>query len=163
MSTWHIALMIGASIAAVINYTQPRAIYWILIGAMNFAACVLYYDYGLPYPAAFAALLDVGFVLLLYFKGRYFWETTLLRSLFLLSIVLNWLRLTELVASQRLYAMALEGVNWLALLVIGGVGILTLVDHYEIPTSGYFGRFIRSAHKFCTERRKTAPFTQATW
>lgn len=131
MSGYTLALLIGAVIVAAINYNLPRAALWIAVGALNFALTSLYFHSGLaPWwlPHAFVTgIADAVTAILLAIFGAHVWER-LVRYCFMLSVLISMSMLLGWIPTEYAYRTGLELCNWLALLVMGGHGLLRLAD-----------------------------------
>lgn len=129
MDSFQFALLIGAALTALISIRQPRALLWIATGATSFIVSTGYARLNLFYPEAITALCDASVCFLLYFVARARWE----RYLFLLfqgSVLVSTAYLAGIIGPHSAYIAALEGLNWLALLVIGGTSALSWVPRH---------------------------------
>lgn len=150
MTPWTISLLVGALIAAALSYNSRVALLWIIAGATDFTLTYLYASHPLPWlPHAFItgaadASLIVGMGLLTLALGaqRQEWEVWV-RRCFMLSVLCSMAYLFHWIPDQTTYAIALEGCNWAALLIIGGHGILRLAD--EGLARGMVGSAARSS------------------
>lgn len=119
--TW---LMIGALICALISFRNWRGLMWIGIGAVSYITATLAWRWNLPRADAITALGDAGVCIAIYFVGKYRWEMWIWR-LFQISVAISIIYLASRLGitsriDHELYAIALEAVNWLVLLSIGG-------------------------------------------
>ncbi len=163
MNIWNLSLLIGAVLAAGLSYRNPRALIWILGAALDYTVSVVYWRTGLPYAEAVAGMCDATLCLCLYFGARERWELVIYR-LFQVSLAVNIFFLAGNLGiipmvSQDTYASILELLNWLALLLIGGVGVAQWVGAPSVAarrSTGRLGRAVRSLRS----PRKTRPFHQ---
>lgn len=158
MHWYHIALAVGAIVAGALAWNVPRAVLWISMGALSFLASSWWHDAGFPYGAAFGAATNIGICFLIYAHAELRWELRVWNC-FHLMIVLDLLNLLGLIRSHYDFAVALEIANWLALLIIGAVGIADRVG------SGVFNgpRHPRGAdlvHRALWAERSRPPFWQ---
>lgn len=128
MNEYQFALLIGAAITALITYRTPRALLWIGVGALSFVLSTLYGRTGLPFPAAITALCDAGVCFAIYFAAKARWEMYLF-LLFQGSVLVSTMYLAGIIGPHWAYIAFLEGINWLALGVIGGTAALSWVGH----------------------------------
>lgn len=130
MSVWQLSLLIGACAASLLCLRLPRAHLWILAGAAAFVLSTGWQRLGLPYHAAFTLACDSAVCLGIYFFGRERWEIGLFR-IFQVSVLTSLVFLAgpislfgaTLLLSHTVYVIFLEMWNWIALLLIGGVGL----------------------------------------
>ena len=129
MDIFQIALLIGAVVVAALNWNQPRALIWIAAAAVNFALTDLYFYHAPVWlPHAFVTgVADATLVIFIATYGKYRWER-MVRYAFQLSILVSVAFLLGWIPDQTSYAIGLEVCNWLALLVMGGAGIIRLAD-----------------------------------
>jgi len=126
MDIWQASLLVGAIATAIFSMRSPRGLAWIAAFMASFFISGAYWDAGWPLPALFGIACDVAVWSLIYQWGNYRWEVGRfgLLGVILAMIVVNlsWLVIKALgwPSSHELFAAALEGLNWLALLVIGG-------------------------------------------
>jgi len=143
MTVYVWALLIGALVAAAINYNSARAMVWILVGAFVFALTYSYFyvaPWWMPH-AAVTGLADISFVILIDTFRKERWELWVQRC-FMFSVVLSiaylfgWIvKPIELGPISLSYGFMLEICNWAALLVMGGHGILRLADEGRMASS----------------------------
>ena len=130
MNEFQIALLIGAVIASLLSLRLPRAQLWIWTMAAAFVLPTAWQRADLPFHPAFTLGCDAGVCLAIYFFGREKWEIGLYR-IFQASVLTSLLFLagplevfgTVFYMSNYGYVVVLEMLNWLALLLIGGVGL----------------------------------------
>lgn len=130
MNEFQIALLIGAVVASLLSMRLPRAQIWLLTIAAAFAFSTAWQRAGLPFHPAFTLGCDAGVCLAIYFLGREKWEIGLYR-IFQASVLTSLIFLAGPLEvfgavfrmSNYGYVVMLEAWNWLALLVIGGVGL----------------------------------------
>lgn len=156
MNSFQIALLIGATITALISSHLPRAWLWIGCGAVSFIASTAYARYGLPYPPAFTLACDAAVCLAIYGLAKEKWEL-LAYDVFRLSVLISLLHLFGAIESHWLYVVALELCNWLALLVIGGTAILAGVAG-ENSTFGPWLVRLRGAQLSLRKARPARPW-----
>lgn len=162
MSGYHISLLIVAAVTALIAWRVPRAKLWIGALAASFVVSVTYLylvpqgygpDGSWRAPASLiAGLCDASVAAMIYWFGKRRWETVGLYSLVLLSVAVNLLYATgELfyfppIPPREVYAIILEIINYAALLLIGGTGILNRIGAgHGIRSSGRVVAGVRMA------------------
>ncbi len=161
MSIWNLSLLIGALIATGFAYRIPHAVLWIFIGAVDYTVSVIYWHTGLPYAEAVAGMCDAGVCLSIYFVYRERWELGVYR-LFQISLAVNIFFLAGNLGitariDQDTYASILEVLNWLTLLLIGGMGVAQWVG---TPIAAAHRPISRLGHSFLALRagRKAPAF-----
>lgn len=162
MTTIEGTMLVGYTVGALVAFGQWRAMIWLAVGAVVFIASSLYWRAGLPHPELFAGCLDAAVCLGIYFGGRQRWEMWVWR-LFQVMLLLNIMRLAGTLGifhnvDHIAYAIMLEAMNWLVIIVAGGTAGLQRIgyDHGRAidPWRGVSG-VVRS---LCAQRR-TPPFT----
>lgn len=118
-----LALLAVAVVVFISSSDLPRARLWITAGVASYVLSLLYSDFRLPYPPAFAVLCDFAICLMIYGLAAKRWELYLMIP-FQASILVNILELMRLVPERYLYVYSLDVLNLLALLLIGGMLIL---------------------------------------
>lgn len=134
MSPANWSLLIGALIAAGLSWRQPRALLWITLAAVDYAVSVAYWRSGLPYAEGISGMYDAAVCIAIYFGARERWELAIYR-LFQVSVAVNFLFLA---GNLRIfyaididtYSIILEAINWLTLLLIGGMGTAQRLGAY---------------------------------
>lgn len=119
MDGFQAALAIGALVAAVLSWREPRGIAWIVAGATSFVLTAGWEAQGWAYHPVATGLADAAVCLLIYLFAAQRWEIWLYR-IFLASLLISGLRVIGLVPSHKAYVIGLELCNWAALAVIGG-------------------------------------------
>lgn len=74
MSVWQLALICGAGIAVWMAWGVPRAVHWVVLGALSFFASTAWTRYGFPYPPMFGALTDFCVWLAVFHYAEKRWE-----------------------------------------------------------------------------------------
>lgn len=157
MSLANWSLLIGALIAAGLSWRQPRALLWIGLAAIDYAVSVTYWRLDLPYAEGFAGVCDALVCLSVYFLAKERWELVIYR-LFQVSVAVNFLFLAgNLGIFYKIdidsYSILLEALNWLTLLLVGGMGLADRVgarlDYARRPRGRFFGSLLalRQARK----------------
>lgn len=129
MDIFQAALLCGAIVALALNYREPRAWCWILLGAADFIFTDLYQTHSwwwLPHPFV-TGITDATVAVCLSLFGVNRWER-FVRYAFMLSVLVSISRLAGWIETRYAYVVGLELCNWLALFVISGTGITRLVD-----------------------------------
>ena len=162
MSAVDFSLAIGALICALISWRSPRGHLWIAVGALSYAIATIAWRSGMPMAEVVTALCDASVVATIYFLAKYRWELWIGR-LYLLSFGVSIFYLAgSLGLTSRLdhdlYAIALEGVNWLVLLSIGGSAALQGLGVSHVVASGPWGR-VRDLVVSSWAERKRAPLS----
>lgn len=124
MSEFQVALLIGLLITGAISSKLPRAWLWLACGAASFVLSTAYARYGLPHAPAFTLAADSAVCLAVYFFGVERWEISGIYRIFQASVLISIFRLSNIIADQWTYVVALEILNWAALLLIGATSIL---------------------------------------
>ena len=125
MNEWQIALLIGAGFTSLVSCNVPRAWIWILVMAASFVFSTAYSRLGLPYYPFATMMADAGVCMAIFFIGKARWEFWLF-NVFRLSVLISLVYIlsnTIGFKSHYVYVTALEAVNWIALLLIGGTAI----------------------------------------
>jgi hypothetical protein len=157
MNEFQAALMIGLVATGLISSRLPRAWLWLLCGFASFVASTAYARFGLLYPPAFTLVCDASVCLAVYFFGKERWEENLYR-VFQLSVLISLLHMSHFIADHRVYVIALELLNWAALLLIGGTAILDRArGHGGITHRDWHPHFHRSDLAL-RRSRQTQPF-----
>lgn len=165
MDSYQTALLIGAIVAALLNYNQPRAIRWITLGAADCVLTTLYYyvatDWA-PHPFV-TGVADATLAIAIAIFGIHMWER-LVRYAFIVSIGISGCYLLGYISDRTTYATSLEVANWFALLFIGGAGIMRIADERLVgprawTSSGGGIHYIRWF--FDGERRPKGVFAKA--
>lgn len=156
MNEFQIALAIGAVIAVAVAWRVPRAAMWILAGAMSFIASTAWARYGMPYPPVFTGLCDAAICLGIYFFGKSAWEMRLWR-LFQASVLVSLLYFVGVIGPHWAYIVALEAINWLALLLIIGFGV---VERYGNAARWRSDSRVRWAFHTLRAERPERPFSE---
>lgn len=165
MDIYQTALLIGACIAALLNINQPRALVWIGVGAADFALTDLYYFHQIPWlPHPFVTgVADATVVIALATYGLHRWER-LVRYAFIGMVGVSAAYLWGIIHDRTTYAEWLEVANWLALLFIGGTGMLRLLDGFLVEQgsrSGAGGGLHSARRFFDAERRPKGVIAKA--
>lgn len=172
MSNYHMALFIAAVITGLVSCKTPRAILWILMLAASFTASVSFAffvrsnDLGFPHTGV-TMLCDIVVFLSIREFGKERWETRLLAPLVSFSAAVSLIYTTLTIfpiygtPPQLLYAITLEVINYIALLIIGGVGLLNLIkadNEFFIPRSAL--RYFLSCRRFLQVEDRTRVLTK---
>lgn len=146
MDPFELALLIGAVVAAIICRNDKRALAWIALGSLNFAITTTYARYASPaFPASvFAGICDGWTAILIIVCRRHLWERRL-AVVFMAMLLVSFLRTVGL-ADRFAYVIALEVLNWVALLVVIHPRIMRLADEYMARTN-WRGGLARSVHR----------------
>lgn len=123
MNQYEVALLIMALVTAFVARGLPRAWLWLSVGALSFIISATWWRLGLPYHPAATLACDSLVCLTIYSLAKEEFEIWLF-NLFRLSVLISLLKLFGVINENLVYASALEGVNVLALLLIGCTGIL---------------------------------------
>jgi len=124
MSEFQLALLIGLIITALISSRLPRARLWLACGAASFVLSTAYARYSIPHAPAFTLACDAALCLTVYFYGKERWEISGIYRIFQLSVLISLFRLSNIIVDQWTYIVALEILNWAALLLISGTSFL---------------------------------------
>jgi hypothetical protein len=127
MNEYQAALLIGATVGFLISGSLPRARLYVVAGALSFAATSIYWGLGLPFPPWFSILADGAVCLLIYHVAQEPWELRLWR-IFQGMILINLLFFMGAIGPHSAYIIALELMNWAALILIAGTSLLSGVS-----------------------------------
>lgn len=157
MNEFQIALLVGATIVAILSWRLDRSLLWIGMGALSFVASTAYARYQLPMPSLFTACCDAAVCLTIVKYGRQAWELILYRvfqSSVLISIVFLGFTIFAKSGSSPAYVALLEAVNWIALLLIMGTAAMQRVKANG-GASFYLGRrvVLRTQHALFSPKR----------
>lgn len=165
MSLDDTALAIGLVFALALSVGNMRAWVWLLAGAASYTVSTIYWRLGGGDAPFVAAMCDAMICLAVYFKGKLRWETVT-GWLFIGMVAINGLYYLNTLGvapsfgklSRNDYAIILLGINWLALLWIGGTGAAQFIGAGHVSYGGAsrgFGRLMRSLYR----PRHHPPFT----
>lgn len=151
------ALALGLCVALSLSMGQGRVWGWLLAAAASYTVSTLYWRSGLPYGAFVAGLSDAMICLAVYFVAKRRWEMWVWR-LFQVSVGVNLFYLAQQYGipyrlglrwslSHNDYSIILEIINWVALLFLGGTGVLQPVggSNASGAVAGIAGRIRRLA------------------
>ena len=155
-------MIIGYAVAAMVAMSAPRAIAWLAVSATVFVASSVYWRWGGAHPELVAGGLDAAVCLAIYFFGRQRWEMWVWR-LFQVMLLINIIRLTGSVGifhniDHTAYAVLLEAMNWLVIIVAGGTAGLQRIGYDHGGASDPWRGIRGVVHSLCAQRR-TPPFT----
>lgn len=153
MNQYQIALVVGAVLVSLATlHSSPRAVLWVALGAMSFAASTLiwrYFGTGDTWPAFFAGLLDAAVAVSIIAFHKRQWERYLI-YIFQGMILVNFAYLVRLIGPHSAYVIALEILNWAALALIGGKTIIGWISNAlgaRGHPMGYLNRIVRALEK----------------
>jgi hypothetical protein len=155
-------MLTGYAVAALIAMGNLRAMLWLAVGAGTFIASSAYWRAGLPHPELLAGGLDASVCLAVYFFGRHRWEMWVWR-LFQVMLLINIIKLAGSVeifhnVDQTAYAILLEAMNWLVIILTGGTAGLQRIGYDNGGASDPWRGVRGIVHTLCAQRR-TPPFT----
>lgn len=159
MTVWTTSLLIGALLTVAVNYNSPRVAMWVCFAAANFTITYLYFSVA-PWWLPHAALTGFADILLALAINTYRvnrWELWVQRC-YMFSVLVSVAFLFDAIPSQAAYAEALEGCNWIALLVMGGHGMLSIVDERDVGAmvgGRPLGRRVHRARTFLDEEARS--------
>jgi hypothetical protein len=162
VNVYQVALAVFAAVVVVVTWNLPRSVFWISLGALSFIASTAWARYDFPMEPFFTAVCDAAVCLAIFFLAQLKWELMLFR-LFQASVLisLTYYGLTVFwpsVASHYVYVTLLEIINWLALLLIFGTGIIQSAGvHGDAAISGW-DRSVRWAERTLLAPRTSHPF-----
>lgn len=140
---WAYSVLIAAAIAAVFSYKVPRAWYWIGALVIDFIATSLYWDFGnRSYHPIFTLACDAMVCLVVYQYAKEKWEAGVFLA-FLASVFVSLFRIGLLIPDSVSYASGLETCNYIALIIIAGMGIM---DAISVRKGNVFSDLSRSLH-----------------
>lgn len=122
MDIWQAALFVGAFLTALAAWRSPRGLAAITAVMASFALSGVYWDEGFPAPALFGIACDVAAFFAIYAYAAYRWEIWVLRVIQAMVLTnLVWMVTTAAggAPSHYMFATSLEGMNWVALAIIG--------------------------------------------
>ena len=129
MSAIDMALLLGAIVVSLLSYQySPRKVIWIGAAALDFVISTAYWRSGLPYAEGVGGACDVAVCLAVYSFGKQRGEMWVWH-LFQTSLAINTLYLAGNLSIIRpiphdIYSTLLEAINWLLLLLIGGMSAM---------------------------------------
>lgn len=164
MTTVEGVMLVGYAVAALVAMGNLRAMAWLAVGAGTFLASSAYWRTGWEHPELVAGGLDAAVCLAIYFFGRQRWEMWVWRF-FQVMLLINIIRLAGTIGifhdtGQAPYAITLEAMNWLVILLIGGMSGLQRIGYDYGGVSGPW-RGVRGVVRTLCEKRRTPPFTAA--
>jgi hypothetical protein len=121
-------LFLGAVLVATLSYRNPRGLLWIGAAALSYINASFAWRLHLPYAEVITGIGDAAVCLAIYFFGKYRWELVIWR-LFQTSVAVSIFYLAGNIGifahiSHDVYSSMLEAINWLLLLMLGGMAIL---------------------------------------
>lgn len=157
-------MLTGYAVAALIAIGNLRALLWLVGGAGTFLASSAYWRTGYAHPELVAGSMDAAVCLAIYFAGRQRWEMWVWRF-FQVMLMINIIRLAGTIGifhdtGQAPYAITLEAMNWLVILLIGGTSGLQRIG-YDYGGASNPWRGVRGVVRALCEKRRTPPFTTA--
>lgn len=162
MNEFQTALLVGAAFVALVSWRLDRSLLWIAVGALSFVASTAWSRFGWPMPPLFTACCDAAVCLTIYAYARQAWEM-ILYKLFLISIMISivfvgFTIFPPKMAPHAIYITLLEGVNWLALLLILGTAAMQRIKAHG-------GRSFRLGRRVVlwAERTLFSPKTPHRW
>ena len=137
MSEVDAVFAIALCFALAFSVGHRRAWGWLLSAAASYIVSTIYWRSGQPYGAFIAGMCDALVCLAVYFFAALKWEMAVYR-LFQLAVGVNFYYLGVTLGifpslSHNDYAVILEIINWLALLLIGGSGALQVAGATDAP------------------------------
>lgn len=157
------ALLLGALVVSALTIrSNPRGVVWVGAAALDFIVSTAYWRSGFGYPEAVAGVCDVAVCLAVYSIGRQQWEMWVWR-LFQTSLAINVLYLAGNLGIFRsiphdAYASMLEAINWLLLLLIGGMSALQRIGAYDYAGAHRPWDRLRWAMRTLREKRHAPAF-----
>lgn len=157
MQPYHMALAGAAAVALALSWRTPRAKLWVGCLAASYLASLgyLYLDkpsVGVWWPpqSGFVFLCDAAVILAIWHWGQDRWEHIGLRMVMMLSATLDLSQTFGEILGyppalpQRTFGIALEVINYIALLMIAGVGLFDLIEARHGNPKNAFYRLINS-------------------
>lgn len=157
MNKFEVALLIAAAGTMFLTRSLPRAWLWIFVGFLSFLVSAVWWRLGLPHHPAATLVCDAAVCLSIYSLAKEEYEIWLY-DIFRLSVLISLLKLFGIIHENLVYAAALECVNFAALLLLGGTGILAGTANDE---NGYFGSWSGNFHRLrvsLRSSRRTPPW-----
>jgi hypothetical protein len=158
MNEFQISLLIGLVITGAISSRLPRAWLWLACGAASFVFSTAYARYGLPHAPAFTLACDSSICLAVYFFGVEKWEISGIYRIFQASVLISLFRLSNIIVDQWVYIVALEILNWAALLLVGGTAILDRARAHEGYSGWNWDPHLHRSNLALRRTRQTQPF-----
>lgn len=155
MHWYQAALLIGAVVAALLAWDR-RATLWIFLGVVSGVSSAIWHDSGMPYGAAFGAATNMAICTAIYLNWQWRWELQIAKC-FMTMILIDAIWLWGLIPSHFWFAVSLEIVNWIALLIIGATGIAERARQHGILSRGYGYGWARAVHRTLWEHRGSRP------
>lgn len=120
---YHLVMISAAAGAAVLAWNVPRAVVWIVAGAISYVTSAWWHNAGLPGAAYYGAATNLVICYLLWIFAVRRYEMRVWNC-FHLMIILDLLYLSGFITDHMLFAVSLEVVNLVALSIIALTGIL---------------------------------------
>jgi len=158
MNQYEVTLLISATVAAFLSRGLPRAWLWIASGALSFAVSAAWWRLGLPHHPAATLVCDAMVCFAVYSLAREEFEIWIF-NLFRLSVLISLLKLFGVIQENWIYAAALECVNFAALLLLGGTGILAGTANGGHTLGSWIGGLRRLGLSLRAARRAPPWFT----
>lgn len=149
MEWYHWTLLTMAVAAGVVSYQVPRAVLWLALGAASFIASAIWHRYGFPYATLFGATTNIAILAMLSRFAKDQWELGFTLC-FVLMLMVDLLFVTGAIVSQYQFAVALEVINLLAIMIVMGTGLSDWIWksglHLHIPHRGLRDRVGAALH-----------------
>lgn len=153
MAWYHIVLLSVWALAVALAWNVPRAVFWLSLGALSYVSSAMWHNAGLPYGTFYGAATNLLICYGLWIYADQRWEMRLW-NLFHLMLMVDILYMTGAIADHLIFAEALELINFLAMLLISGTGIVERAD--GIRSGPYRNRWIDSFHRRLWPERSMA-------
>lgn len=156
MEWYHWMLILTCVLSGLLAWDVPRALLWLGLGAFSYVTSAWWHDAGFPYATLYGAFTNVVICGLLYKMADSKWEMGVF-NLFIGMILIDLLYVCGVVKSPYDFAVALEVVNFCAMLLIGITGILERLrkDGYDFSRSD--SHFLRRCHSALHSQRQPYP------
>ncbi len=144
-NVWAYCILALAFLSAVASWNIPRAAAWIALAMTSFIASSLFWDFTHQKDAhtLLTFTCDALVVLIICSMMRERWEIVVAGA-YMASVTFSLIRLTGGIQTGWIYASCLEACNYLALLTIGGMGIMDRIARHANNPPLFVLRGIRS-------------------
>lgn len=158
------SLLIGLLVALWLSAQSRRAAWWLLAAAGSYVLSTVSWRLQWPMAEVITALGDAAVCLCVYFWARYRWEMWVWR-LCQISVAISTIYLASRIGitsriDHDLYATALEAVNWILLISIGGSAALQRLRGSDVLAHWPFDHF-RGALRSVWDQRSRPAFHKA--
>lgn len=187
MDVHQFALMVAVILTTILAWELPRAPRWILLMTLSFIASSQYWDWHMVepnkfvYPAMFAGLCDAFVVMVMMNVASQKWEFVLAKIIHVMIFfnvlwqmpgmwhnLMGWapgtvetvaglLSMRVEVGDKYIYGALLDGLNWVALICIGGTAVIQRAGVNGVATWCLTGNRIRTLRHYLLDTKTPSP------